>query len=571
MNESSLQIMIYHPIKEIWFYLLTAAALAAMAGYTWHYRRMTAAWYWAFGLSLRAVFLLALVMVTISPALEDKIFWAKTQQMSTLALIPTFLLFVVNFAEQNTWFAKIAVRLLVAMSASGILALLTTGWHGWFWRGVVWDGMTFGIVRGPMYWTVTVIGYFQFLLICLMSIIWAFRFKGLRRWQLAVLPVNPLLTMAGHILWIINQDRGIPVLPLAFLLSSMLWTWIFLYLRVFNLAQLAQAEVTRSMNDSLIIIDDQSCIIELNPSARSLLGGQKTSLTGSQAAVALAPWPDLAELACCREARTEGISLDGGYFLCRVTPLMGWRNWEMGKAIVLQDITELKQAQSRIAEQHKALAIADERDRLRRELHDGSGQIWSYLKLQYQQLRNLLHRRRLEEVDARLQKLVALSDEFHCSVRESLAGLKSGSGKGLVQAISEFIEWYEYTYEIHIDLMIAPEVPARFSATVELQLLRIIQEAITNIRKHACASQVKVSFCMAEGQVMIIIEDDGSGFDSAALTAQDNRHGLSIMQERAGEIGGWLKIDSALGAGTRVIVRLPFGEGGYKVENITGR
>lgn len=562
--------MIYHPIKDIWFYLLAAAALAALAGYTWQYRRMTAARYWAFGLSFRAVFLLSLVMVTISPAPEDKIFWAKTQQMSTLAIIPTFLLFVANFAEQNTRITKTAIWILVAMSASGMLALLTTGWHGWYWRGVVWDGMTFGIVRGPIYWTIVAIGYFQYLLICLMCIIWAFRFKGLRRWQLAALPTNPLIAVTGHILWVINQDRVIPPLPLAFLLSSMLWTWIFFRLRVLNLAQLAQAEITHSMNDSLIIMDDQDYIVEVNPAAQKLLDGQKTGLIGNPAATALAPWPTLAELACVREVRTGGISLAGGYYLFRVTPLTGWRNHEMGKALVLENITELKKAQARIAEQQKVLVIATERDRLRRELHDGSGQIWSYLKLQYQQLRNLLGRRRLDEVDARLQQLEVLSDDFHRSVRESLAGLKSGSGKGLVQALNEFIEWYEHTYGIHIDLMIAPEVPARLSATVELQLLRIIQEAMTNIRKHACASRVKVSFYMVDRQAVVVIEDDGSGFNPAGLAAQDNRHGLSIMQERAGEIGGRLKIDSAPGAGTKVTVWLPLGEGGQRHENTAG-
>ncbi|MEN6413109.1 MAG: histidine kinase N-terminal 7TM domain-containing protein [Veillonellales bacterium] len=570
MNESSLQIMIYYPIKEIWVYLLAAAALAAIAGYAWQYRRMMAARYWIFGLSLRAVFLLSLVMVTVSLAPEDKIFWVRIQQLSALAFIPIFLLFVVNLAGENTRATKIAVGILVAASAFGMLALLTTGWHGGYWRGVVWDGTTFGIIRGPIYWGITIIGYLQFLLVCLLCIVLAFRFKGLRRWQFAALPSNPLIAVTGHILWVIDQDRVIPPLPLAFLLSGIIWSWIFVRLRVLNLAQLAQTAVTHNMNDSLIILDDQDYIVEVNPAAEQLLGGQKTGLTGSWAATALAPWPALAELAGGREVRTGGISLAGGFYLYRVTPLTGWRNHEMGKAIVLEDITELKKAQARIAEQQKALVIATERDRLRRELHDGSGQIWSYLKLQYEQLRNLLAGRRLDEADSRLQKLVALSGDFHRSVRESLAGLKSGSGKGLVPALHEFIEWYERTYGIHTDLLISPEIAAQFSPSVELQLLRIIQEAMANIRKHACASQATVSFYIAEGQAVVVIEDDGSGFDPAVLAAKDNRHGLSIMQERAGEIGGGLRIDSAPGAGTRVTVRLPLGKGGQSHEITVG-
>jgi signal transduction histidine kinase len=569
----SLKLMVYHPIKDIWFYLLAAAVLAALAGYAWQYRRTPAALYWVLSLSLRAVWLLTLVMVTVTPVLADKVFWVKIQQMGALAIVPTFLLFVVNVAEIKARIIRPIILALVTVTAFSMLALLTTGWHGWFWRGVVWDGVTFGIIRGPIYWAVVGVAYFQFLLVMVLCVIWARRASGLRRWQILALPVDPLISITGHVLWAIDQQVGaIPPLPLAFMLSGVAWSVIFFRLRVLNLMPLAESTVIGNIDDSLIITDDQDYIMELNPSAERRFGDKAPALIGSYFPEVFACWPAMTALLAVTKAAEGEIHLEGsGDYSYHVTPLVIWGNLNIGKAIVLHDVTMLKQAQTQIIEQQKALSIAAERDRLRRELHDGSGQVWGYLKLQYQQLRDLVAEQRLTEADARLQKLMALNDDFHRGVRDSLAGLKTASGKGLAATLGEFMQWYENTYGIATSLDVAPDTAAQLSPADELQLLRIIQEAMANTRKHARAGLVRVSLRAADGQAAVVIEDDGCGFDAAAaLAAGENRHGLAIMHERTGEIGGRLEIESAPGTGTRVTVWLPQDKGGRRRETAAG-
>lgn len=553
--------MVYHPIKDIWFYLLAATALAAMAGYAWQYRRAPAARYWVLSLSLRAVFLLSLVMITVSPVLEDKIFWAKMQQMTPLALIPTFLLFAVNFAGQKNRITKTVIGVLVALSGLAIFTLLTTGWHGWYWRGVVWDGATFGIVRGPIYWALTGIGYFQFLLVSTMCFIWAFRFNGLRRWQIAALPSDPLISVTGHFLWFIDQRTGpIPVLPLTFMLSGVVWSWIFFRLRVFNLAQLAQTAVTRNMNDSLIIIDDQDYIVEVNPTAYKLLGGGTPGLAGRRTATALAPWPALAELAAGREARTGEISLAGGDYLFRVTPLTGWGNSSIGKAIVLEDIGELKQAQARILDQQKALSIMAERERLGRELHDGAGQLWSYINMKVEAVRSLLAKNKPAQADMLLERLAGIVRDAHVDIRESIAGLRTTgpTEHGLWQPLEEYLQWFRQNNNINVELIIDRQfTPVGLLSAIEVQLLRIIQEALTNIRKHSGASQVRIAVSRCGNTAEIRIEDDGRGFDPVLAAEKKGKYGIKIMKERAGEVGAQLRVESAPRAGTRIVLSLP--------------
>lgn len=560
-NGPPLQLMVYQPIKVIWFYMLAAAALAAMAGYAWQYRKAPAALYWALGLALRAAFLVGLIMITVSPALADKVFWVKMQQLSGLAIVPMFLLFVVNIAEQRGPIARAVVLALVAVTVLSMVALLTTEWHGWFWRGVFWDGATFGIIRGPIYWAIVAAAYIQLLVVMVLCVLWGRRASGLRRWQFLALPVDPLISIAGHILWATDQQAGvIPPLPLTFMLSGVAWTWLFFRLRVFNLAQVAQAAVSRNTNDSLIIIDDQDYVVEANPAAHRLLGGRTPGLVGNRAAAALAPWPDLAELTTGSEGRAGEISLEGGHYLFRVTPLVGWRNKNIGKAIVLHDISEEKKAQAQIVEQQKALSIMAERDRLGRELHDGAGQMWGYINMQVEAARSHLAKNEQGQADSLLERLVGITRNVHVDIRESITGLRTSTAEeqGLWRTLADYLQWFRQNNNIDADLVVDEGLIAgRLLPTTEAQLLRIVQEALTNVRKHAGARRVKVVVRRHEDAAEIRVEDDGRGFDQALAAGKKGSYGLRIMEERAKETGGQLWIESVPNAGTTVVIKLP--------------
>ncbi|MDR7869168.1 MAG: histidine kinase N-terminal 7TM domain-containing protein [Sporomusaceae bacterium] len=554
-------LLIYHPINDIWLYLLAAAVLLALGVYTWRYRKSPPAMCLALSTGARVVWLVALVMITVSPAPADKFLWAVIHQMGAMAVIPLALMTALYLTGQRPAVIRAASTLLLALTGFFGLAVLTSGWHDWYWRAFPWGGATFGFVRGPLFWATMAIAYLSLAASLALYIHRAASTSGLRRWQALAVPADTVISAAGHILWVTGASTSF-ALPVAFMLGGLVWFAIFFGLRVFNMQELAEASVTRDMNDCLIVTDAQDYIVELNPAAETLLG-ERAAMAGERATAAFAPWPALAALAESGEARTGEITVAGAYYLFRVSLLTGWGGRSIGKAIVLQDIGELKRAQKRILDQEKALSIMTERDRLRRELHDGPGQVWGYLKLQYQQVRELVAGERLAEADARLEKLIGLSDDFDRGVRESLAGLKAASRKGFAATLGEFMQWYEDTYGIAARLTVDPETADRLSPAAELQLLRIIQEAMANTRKHASASQVKVSLRAAGGEAAVVIEDDGCGFAAeAALAAGENRHGLGIMRERAGEIGGRLEIESAPGAGTRVTVWLPPGQGG---------
>jgi len=555
-GNSSLQLMIYHPVHDIWVYLLAAAVLLSLAVYTWRYRQEPPAMYLALGAAARVIWLIALVMITVSPDFVDKIRWAVIHQLSALILIPLVLMTALHITGQRPVVIRAASALLLVLAGFFGLALLTGGWHEWYWRSLQWDGTTFGFVRGPLFWTAMAIAYLTLMITLVLYLRQAVRSSGLRRWQALAVPIDMLVSAVGHARWVTNpQTDPIPVLPLAFMLGGLVWFGIFFGLRVFNLQELAEATVTQDTNDCLLVADAQGYIVELNPAAEKLFGERTTAMLGTRVAAAFAPWPALVELAESHEVRTGEISVADGHYLFRVSLLTGLGGRNIGKAIVLQDIGELKAAQARILDQEKALSIMAERDRLGRELHDGPGQVWNYIGMKLRTVETFLAADRPEQARQEIGRLLVTVGEMNTEARESIVGLKlaGDTGDGFLAKLEDYLTWYSDSTGLAVELS-RPDGPAAApSGLREVQLLRIIQEALTNIRKHACASRVRVGFGEDGGRTVVWIEDDGCGFDVAATPEAKASFGLKIMAERAEEAGGQLQIESS-GGGTRVTV-----------------
>lgn len=212
-------------------------------------------------------------------------------------------------------------------------------------------------------------------------------------------------------------------------------------------------------------------------------------------------------------------------------------------------------------EQQRALAALQERERVARELHDGLGQVLGYVKMQAQAARARRAQDQTKVADDDLARLVAVAQGAHADVREYILGARSGTSAepGLLPALRQYLQRFGETYQIRTELITPPELSdGAFEPTLEAQLLRIIQEALTNARKHARAQSVQVRFYLEEGRAQIIVQDDGAGFDPALLAATEGqKYGLGFMRERAEEVGARVEIQSAPGAGTRVIIDAP--------------
>jgi PAS domain S-box-containing protein len=227
---------------------------------------------------------------------------------------------------------------------------------------------------------------------------------------------------------------------------------------------------------------------------------------------------------------------------------------------ITTDITEHKRAQQQLLEQQHALATLRERERLARELHDNLGQVLGYVHTQTQITRELLASAQHEQATAHLERLNDVTEEALTDVREFLLGVKSHADEQPFFAMLEqYLQRFTNLHGMRIELAIPPELNQHtFSPATEVHLLRIIQEALTNIRKHTTIKYGQISFALDATAVRIIVEDHGEGFDQTRHDPRTSQsYGLRSMHERAAEVGGTLSVDTAPGQGTRIIITLP--------------
>ncbi len=211
--------------------------------------------------------------------------------------------------------------------------------------------------------------------------------------------------------------------------------------------------------------------------------------------------------------------------------------------------------------QVQQMAVLEERYRLSREMHDGLAQTLGSLGWQLDHLKMLLERRELEAMERELANTRQTVREAYMDVREAIDGLRLATDHpgGLTAALTEYVADFEHRTGIITHLEI-DDGPYALSPEAELHLLRIVQEGLTNVRKHAAAHHVWVRLQHVPGRIELTVADDGKGFDPH-LPRGRQHVGLASMRERALSLGGTLTLVSSPGRGTRINVVIPTEKG----------
>lgn len=218
---------------------------------------------------------------------------------------------------------------------------------------------------------------------------------------------------------------------------------------------------------------------------------------------------------------------------------------------------------ARSDDESNRLALMEERTRLAHELHDSLAQTLASLRFQVRVLDETLRQGQEPAIWYELEKIENNLDEAYAELRELITHFRAPIGKrGLVPAVEHLVERFRNQAEISIYLQKEWNV-LQLPATIEVQALRIIQEALNNIRKHSQAHTVRVIMRGdVQGDCEILIEDDGVGMtiEPESDRTSGDHLGLSIMQERAQRIGGTVRIESEPGEGTRILLHFRYPE-----------
>ena len=200
----------------------------------------------------------------------------------------------------------------------------------------------------------------------------------------------------------------------------------------------------------------------------------------------------------------------------------------------------------------------DERRALHSELHDQVGANLSALRLELDVAASLLSRADAASAEQHLGSARVVAAETMAMTRDLMAGLRPPAldDFGLVAALRTLAESQSSRLNLQIDV-VGDEVTPRPGRLVEISVFRIAHEAVMNAARHASATRVAVVLAEREDRVILTVSDDGVGFDPDAPDSDPDHWGLNCMRERARAIGGVLHVETAPGAGTRVIADVP--------------
>jgi len=207
-------------------------------------------------------------------------------------------------------------------------------------------------------------------------------------------------------------------------------------------------------------------------------------------------------------------------------------------------------------EDSRTLALAEERERMARELHDALNQSLFSLSLTARAASRHLATDP-ERTAQELAEISHLSRQAMTELRAVVDGLRTPDVErdGLVPAIRGLAQLMSRVHQIEVEVV--AEAEPELGGRAEHEVFRIIQEALTNAVRHAQAAKVTVS--MSNGESLeVIVEDDGVGFDPDARASRGRRLGLTSMRERASSLGGTIAITSSEGQGATVRLEIPW-------------
>ena len=221
--------------------------------------------------------------------------------------------------------------------------------------------------------------------------------------------------------------------------------------------------------------------------------------------------------------------------------------------------------QAQLMERLQSRAVIQERTRLANELHDDVAQLVRSMRWGLEEARSALEKKQLQPAARILVDLETTVQHTSAYLREEMLSLRErvDSNQGVIPILEGMLLRFERNWGIKTELLVDSDIATRqgvfLSSHAEIQLIRIVQETLMNIRRHAQAHTVTIKVSEDVDCLILLIIDDGVGFRLEDIPQESL--GIRIIRERASSIGATVRIDSVEGTGTILKIELPSYEG----------
>lgn len=530
-------------------------------------------------------FILSMLVLTIwsvtnalemcSADLTTKLFWANMQYFAYCYSPVTLFVLCTEFSGYDQYNERKKIAWLVVIPTIILLLVWTNTFHGLVRYDVHLDYTgTFPVIAkkyGPAFYVHTLYSYtLNFSAFVMLIRVVFFKQTVFRKQALSLLLSLSLIFVPNlaYVLGVIPSYR-FDITPVFFGPAGLIAAWGIFRYKLFNAVPIAWAAVVRNMDSGVLVLDMQNRVLDINPAFEKIINCKASEINAKQAVEVFCDIPVLAGACVDKSVASIEFSINEGdmtrIYEASFSFIFGKNGETIGRIVIANDITEKIRQQQNLLEQQWKLAVADEQDRLARDLHDNLGQIMGFINMQAQGIRQELKNEGIETVSDKLEKLVNVTQSAHSELREYIRSIRNQASPGLdlLTAINMNIYHFKEQTGLSVELDVTGAAAHEdIKPEVRINILNIVKEALNNIAKHAKAESVRVVLEFSNKKIFVLIEDNGKGFDSmATCKVNESNFGLNIMSERAEKIGGELSINSKPGAGTRIILQIPPGIG----------
>ena len=553
----------------MWPSLAIIALTCVLGAYSWTRRRVPGAL--PFAVACLGAFLWAvgslLEIAATEPSMKSGWYLFKASW-----LVPTVgatTVFVLQYARLGHWLTRrVAIWGFVVPSALLVAAMWTNGYHGLAWPQLLPDGPTlYAPSLGIAGWAALVYSVLLTLL-NLAVLLHLFVVSPMHRWPAGLMVLGQIFARVAFAYEAFGHDAFFGVDPeiAAVGIPFSLYAVALFGFHLFDLVLQARRAAIQQMREGLLVFDPQGRVAYANPSAEVILGRPLARLHGRLVSHVMPGDPVSVDASDQAWAPPKTLRAGSGEaereYRISVTDLTDTQGQPLGRMLLFRDITDEHRMQNYLLDEQRALAALRERERLARELHDSIGQVLGYVSLQAQSAHKWLKEGDVPRAAGLLNRLTEVAQEAHADVREAILTLKAASPTAwsFLPTLREYAKDFERQYGIVTEVTVTDGVPDDpFERGAGVQVLRVIQEAMTNARKHSGARALGIHVERTGTAARIRVWNDGTGIDLSVFNNRASGHfGLTFMRERMAEIGGSIEFTSRPGGGTLVDLTVPF-------------